>query len=376
MLKKQTISIAILVESLLVIQNFVYAGQNAPATKRWDLMMIDEAPIWKNLLVNYPYAERQKHWLGRKEALKQIVSRFPNSQWADDAELILACGKFEFEGKAGIDDLKSNAEAYSKGYFGDAEAAIEALRSIIKKYANEKTIVKPVWSAGGGCEFDDVWLYNQGSLFSLNPDGSVKTSKPFDRTGAIPQQDKEVLTYFEHLDKYPNYTADVARIFISEIYGHQKKCKEASEELEKVIANVEQFTETLQADRIVAMDVNGFFIRRISRPQYVAHISLMGYYEKLGSDEKAIATTDSFAAIVNQGTNYGMMKLIGEFYERHGLQSKAKSQYQLALNRINEYIAADRERSKYLEYIKEPTTDEERSPRLIQEATELKAKIR
>jgi tetratricopeptide (TPR) repeat protein len=348
------------------------SGQAEPNSKRWDLMMIDEAPIWKNLLVNYFYADHQKFWPEKKKALQQIVNQFPDSQWADDAELILACGKFEYEGKQGIDNLTTNADAYAKGYFGDANEAIKDLRNIINKYPNAKTIISPWWAVGYGCTFDGIWEMNQSSLRRYNRDGSIRGGIPFGTS----QQEKEVLAYFNHLDKYPILTKDVAITFIAEIYGHQKKYKEGAEELEKVIANTDQLTKTLQADRITATDANGFLIRGIDRPEYRAYISLVGCYEILKNTEKATATTDSFASIVNQGPNYGMMKRIGEFYDKHGLKEKAKSQYQQALNRINEDIVADMERSKHLEYIKKPTTDEERSPQLTQAAAELKKLIK
>ncbi len=48
--------------------------------ERWDLRMIDDAHIRKNLLTNYAYAEHQKYWPNRKTALEQIINQFPDSQ--------------------------------------------------------------------------------------------------------------------------------------------------------------------------------------------------------------------------------------------------------------------------------------------------------
>lgn len=352
-----------------------FGAQAAGEHARWDLMMINESGIWEKLLTNYPYAKHQKHWSERKAALEQIVSDFPDSQWADDAELILACGKFKFEGKAGVDDLVSNAEAYSQRYFGDAEVAINELRTIIKKYPNDRSIVKSWWSPGNGCKLNDVWLHNQGNLISRNPDGTVRTRRPFDRDGPMSQQKEEVLAYFEHLDRHPIHTKDVARFFISNILGHQKKYAEASLELELVLADAAELTEAVRADRSAALREDGFFIRGVFRPQHMAYYSLMSYYEKTNNIEKAIAETDKFAAIVNQGARYGIIKHVGTIYEKHGVRSKANAQYRLAIGRINDYIAADRIRGKSLEYIK-PPTDEQLSRHLKREAAEIEGLIR
>ncbi len=345
--------------------------------QRWDISMaeIQEVKIWHNLLEKYFAAEHQKYWPERKTALEEIVSEYPNSRWADDAALILACGKFEFEGKKGIDDLKSNSEAYTQGYFGNAKEAIKELRNIIKKYPNEKTIVSPWWLAGAGCRFDGVWIYTIGRLSFLNRDGSIREGRPFDKKGSISQQDKEVLAYFDHLDEYPVYTKDIAQLFITEILGHQGKFSDAALELEKVLSNISEFEKEVKADNVAASDPNGFLVRGLFRPEYRAYISLIGCYEKQEDAEKIVARTDILSPIVNQGAHYGMIRRVGEIYEKYGLRLKAKSQYQLALTKVNEYVLADRERSKHLEYIK-PVTDEDISPKLENEISELKRLIK
>lgn len=260
MTKINSPSIMLVVSVLLlsICQGELYSAE----IDRWDLMMIDSAHIWKNLLTNYPYAEHQKHWPERKTGLEQIVNKYPDSQWADDAALILACGKFEFEGRAGLDDLQGNSEAYAKGYFGNAEEAIKDLRTIIDSYPHAKSIIDPVWFAGLGCKFNGVWLSSQGGLVSLNSDGTIQTSKPFDRSGAIPQKHKEVLAYFDHLEKYPVYTKHIAHLFISEILGHQGKFSEAASELEKVLSDLSEFEKAVKADNVAANGPDGVLIKR------------------------------------------------------------------------------------------------------------------
>jgi tetratricopeptide (TPR) repeat protein len=330
----------------------LWAAQVEPQTKRWDLMMIDEAPIWWNLVKYSLNADQKSVWPQRKSALNKILNEYPTSQWADDAALILAYNKLAME--------------------GDANEAIKDLRAVIEKYPQANTIVST-----DGAIFDDVWLKSQGVLVYFNPDDSIQLSMPFGKNPVLSQQNKEILAYFDHLEKYPVYTKDVARIYISNIYGSQKNYKEAAQELEIFFTNTLQMMKALQADRIAVKDANGFLIRELSRPQYTACFSLISCYEdNLINIEKAIETADRLAPILNQGANYKIMKRIGEFYEKHGLTSKAKLQYLTALVRINEYIAADRERSKRLKYIKVPAGDEERSPQLTQAAAELKKMIK
>ncbi|NLW84706.1 MAG: hypothetical protein GXY41_09950 [Phycisphaerae bacterium] len=341
-IKNPSIMLVVSVLLLSICQGELYSAE----IERWDLMMIDSAHIWKNLLTKYPYAEHQKHWPERKTGLEQIVNKYPDSQWADDAALILACGKFEFEGKAGVDELQSNSEAYAKGYFGNAEQAIKDLRTIIDSYPHAKSIIDPVWFAGLGCKFNGVWLSSQGGLVSLNSDGTIQTSKPFDRSGAIPQKHKEVLAYFDHLEKYPVYTKHIAHLFISEILGHQGKFSEAASELEKVLSDLSEFEKAVKADNVAANGPDGVLIKRgLDRPEYKAFSALIGYNEKAGDHEKVVPITDKYAPIINQGAHYQMIRHIGEIYEKHGLRLKAKSQYQIALDKIQLFSGLKQEAS-------------------------------
>lgn len=72
----------------------------------------------------------------------------------------------------------------------------------------------------------------------------------------------------------------------------------------------------------------------MSRPEYKALSALIGYNEKAGDHEKVVPITDKYAPIINQGAHYQMIRHIGEIYEKHGLRLKAKSQYQIALDKI------------------------------------------
>jgi len=308
-------------------------GENASASsERWDLRMINEARInrariWDNLLTHYGNSRHKETWPDRRAALQEVVAEHPYSQWADDAALLLACGRYEFE--------------------GDRDGAIRSLRAVAERYPDGHSIVdSSYWPIGEGCRLDAVWVHNQGSLVHLNPDGGIRKTSPYDRFGAMHPRDEGILAYFAHLERYPIYTKDVANLFIAWILINEKDRPGAVAALKTVIADANEMTRVARADRIGASEPNCYFVKGVYRPEYSAYTSLMLCYETLGDTEKAIATADACAAIVNQSHRYSMMCTLGRFYKRNGLRSKARAQYQRALQRIEGFIEAERKRSR------------------------------
>lgn len=336
---------------LSICQGELYSAE----IERWDIMMSEEVQVWNYLLEDYFYGPKEEHWPKRKKALEKIVNEFPDSQWADDASLILACGKFEFE--------------------HNAEGALSDLKSIGSKYPNGKTIINPWWSAGAGCKIDEVWMMGQGRLSYRNRDGSVRKGKPFDSDSVISMDEKEILAYFSHIERNPIFTKDAAHIFVAEILGHQGEYEAAVDELRGILSRALQQLNSFEADGRFSVTEDGFYGRTLSRPQFRACIALMGYCEKTGDIETAVSEIDKFSVVLNQSASYSVIKQVGQFYEKHGFVPKATLQYQKALEKVNNYIAADRIRSQFLEYIERPS-DEELSPDLKQEASWLKANIR
>lgn len=337
------------------VEYSVYAEQPVPDTTRWDLVMIKEAPIWKNLLKNYGYAEHKKYWPERKAALETIVNQVSDSRWADDALLILACGKAGFE--------------------NDTVGAIADLRNVVKEYPKAQTIVV-YWDPDIGCVFDQTWLMWRGGLVFLNPDKTIRIAKPFDRDDEISQMENEALAYFGHLEKYPRSTKVMARLFMAEILARKKgDVQGAIAVLEEITADAAGYlAATVQADGIAALKPDGYHIRTLYRPELGAYFSLIGRYEELGKIDKAIAKADEFAGIANKAPRWDIIKRLGEFYNRHNLKGKAAAQYRLALTKVKEYIEADRERSKRLEHIKPEKT--EVSANLKREEVELENLIK
>lgn len=306
-------------------------GENAsPNLQRWDLRIIDEARInkahlWFNLLTEYSNARYKEAWSRRKAALQEVVEKYPASQWADDAAVILACGKYEFE--------------------GDRDGAIADLKAAVAKYPNGHSIVDTFyWPIGEGCRLDGVFVHTGGSLVVMDPNGEIKKTYPFDRNGEIHQKGKEILAYFAHLERYPIYTRDVANVSIAKILLNEKDYSGAVAAVETVVADANRMSRVARADKIAASDPNGFFLEGVYRPEYAAYTLLVYAYGKLGDKEKAIAKLDACSAIVNQSHRYSMMLTMGRFYKHYGLRSKARAQYQRALQQLEEFIEAERER--------------------------------
>ena len=80
------------------------------------------------------------------------------------------------------------------------------------------------WAPDIGCALDRTWL---GTTVLLSPSGSVSESRPFDRYGGISKEKLEILAYFEHLEKYPRRTIDVAQLISAQIRAEQQDFKGA-----------------------------------------------------------------------------------------------------------------------------------------------------
>lgn len=299
---------------MLAIMTGFASGQNISIdTQRWDLMLIKEAKIWKNLLVNYGYAEHQRFWPERRAALRKIINEYPNSRWADDAALILACGKASFE--------------------NNISGAIADLKIIADRYPDGMTIVTH-WDPDDGCKFDEVWLMWQGGLVFLDPEGTIRTAKPFDRDGEISQLEGEGLAYFRHLEIYPVATAVMAHLFRSQMLERRGDRTGAILALKNIVENSTEYLGVVsRADKIAASESDGYHIRSlVRRPEYRAYVSLIAHYERQEKMDEAVAVADTLCSLYGKdGWLWSMNRNIGDFYQRQGFESKAKEQYQLSL---------------------------------------------
>lgn len=305
--------------------NIAYSQQTSTDFQRWDLMMIEEAPIWGNLISYYGYSDKSRYWPERKASLQAIIEKYPESRWADDAALCLAGGQASIE--------------------GDIDGAIAAIRQIIAQYPDGHSIIA-YWDLEKGCVLDESWLMWQGGVVSFNSENSISSSKPYDRDGKISLQEREILTYFAHLQKYPILTKDVAQWIIALMLLEQHDSLRAISELEAIINRSSYLASISAADRKTASDSDGFLIARdavrnkypIWRPQYSAYMDLMPLYKYQGDLNKAVNIGLEWASMYSSdGWYWPWNQRVGGICAEADRWKEATEQYQIALQGVKDF---------------------------------------
>ena len=116
-------------------------------------------------------------------------------------------------------------------------------------YPDGNTVVVG-WAPDIGCALDRTWL---GTTVLLSPIGfSVSESRPYDRYGTISKGNLEKLAYFEHLEKYPRRTIDVAQLISAQIRAKEGDFKGAIAELEALIARSANLRQIITTDQQLA----------------------------------------------------------------------------------------------------------------------------
>jgi tetratricopeptide (TPR) repeat protein len=318
---------------LTFVGGFTYMANFAHSqeihSQRWDLRMMAERKIWKEIRLYYSRNPAER-WPERKNRLQKIINQFPTSQWADDAALMLAGGQ------AAVD--------------GNTESAIAALRQVMESYPSEHTIVVG-WRTYMGCKLDYMWMLETVPLLSRPRSRPIRVDVP--PSG----QKREILAYFEHLEKYPRRTVDVAQLMIAQMLSSQGDVKGAIAELETIIDRTGDLRTIVAADNQLAKRPNAHLVKshtpyafqRVARPQYAAYIDLMLLYQSQSEVEKAIAIGLELANIASSdGREWFINEQMGNLLAQNGSWAKAEEQYQITLNGYRAYVErfiAEREAS-------------------------------
>lgn len=306
-------------------------GSWSPSTpkagdERWDQEMIREAASWRPLLVRYSRADHAKNWPERRKALETIVSQHSNSQWVDDAQLALACGMAAFE--------------------NDAAGAITLLDAIIAGYPDASTIVVG-YRPDFGCEFDMMWVMCQGSLVSLNDDGTIRKARPYDRYGEIGESSKERLAYFHHLRDHPRKTTVVAKVLQAQILYHAGQEDKAVVILDGIIADARKtIATTAAADREAAQGQYGWHILcRLWRPEYLAWRMRAGLLAKTDPQKSTEFITEVARTVSPDGWHWRLNRLAGTWARQNKQEATALEQYGLAARGLQSAIKKDQDRT-------------------------------
>ncbi len=324
---KRMLSMTILLAALLLAAAPPGAeGQQGAGTEeRWDLTMIREAPQWQPLLTAYPYADHRRFWPERKAALESILERHPDSRWADDAALCLACGRASFD--------------------GDLAGAAAEMERIAAACPEAQTVVDR-WDPEADCRFDETWLMWQGSLVFLDPDGSPRSVKPFDRDRVIDSLEQESLTYFGHLERYPRSTATVARWLGARMLLAAGERDRATDRLDGLAAAASRYLpRILAADRLAAAGPDGFLIlRQPPRPEVEAVLALAAERQRQGRTEDALAAAGILAGVAAQDLPWSVHRRLGDLYRQAARADLAETRYDLALEGLESFRQADEAR--------------------------------
>ena len=309
----------------LIPNGVLIAHGQEMSSKRWDLQMIEEAPIWHRLKIHYFSYPIEKYWPQRKTALQTVINQFPASRWADDAALMLAGGQASIE--------------------GDRAGALITLGQVMDNYREGNTVVVG-WAPDIGCALDRTWL---GTTVLLSPSGSVSESRPFDRYGGISKEKLEILAYFEHLEKYPRRTIDVAQLISAQIRAEQQDFKGAIAELEVLIARSANLRQIVTTDQQLAnrpkvilsalVRFSPLLVRGVARPQYSAYRYLMHLYQSQKDVKKAMVVGLELANIASpDGKEWFINRVVGNLLAQNGRWAQAEEQYQFAVNGFRAYV--------------------------------------
>ena len=292
------------------MSNFAHGQETR--SQRWDLRMEAEIEIWKEIRLYYSFSPAD--WPDRKKRLQKIINQFPTSQWADDAALMLAGGQ------AAVD--------------GNTESGITALRQVMENYPSERTIVVG-WNPYRGCALEHLWL--MATVPILSRSRSYQSGAHW----------LEIIAYFDHLEKYPRRTVDVAQFMVAQMLHRQGDVKGAIVALEAIIDRAGDLKTLVATDDQLAKRPNVHLVnsseryafREVDRPQYFAYRYLMRLYQSQSEVEKAIAIGLELANVASpDGSRWSINRLVGDLLTKNRRWAKAEEQYQLAVNAYREFV--------------------------------------
>ncbi len=332
---KNYYKLLIISKLFLLVPFFLNAQNGIGEPQRWDERMINEAAVWKNLLPYYSYTDKTSYWPERKQALMKIINEFPTSQWADDALLMMA-GE-----KAIIDN--------------NIDEAIPELRKIQKNYPSESTIID-FWHNQIGCQINRTWLMWVPGLVVRDENNNVINTVPFDRDNDIDELELEAITFFEHLEKYPERTKDVAQYMIALMLMQKGDAEEAIHELEVLLSN-KNLQNIRTIDYEASKSPHGYLIESVPptnrhpviRVELAACNLLFSLYSQQNENDKLIQLADKIANDFSfDGWYWLFNKKLGNIYAQHNQPIKAHEQYQLAIEGIKKRCENRGERLKVL----------------------------
>lgn len=322
---------------------------------RWDQQRIRDYPIYRLLLKKRAVGSgmpEQMQWAMAKEQgkpfvdpqrekdLAELLSRYPHSEYADDAALLLARARFF--------------------YHDDAKGAIEDLYKVISKYP------KGTWIA------EDILFLEHAMISNVTKAGNPRNGGWFGRVPSL--QDIEKMptgqrrdvameqwamvqgrqTYFEHWEKNPNLTSEEARYWIAKIIlyaGFKDRYNEAINNLQNVV-KAHRADKRAEIDFLEGKKQNGQLIwSKLLRTERTCHVELIDLYMKMRDFSEAKQSAEEYLSLYkDHATCYEVHRKAGEAYEALENWSKAALHYEKFLTRPK---LGNTTRSKYKQKLNE-----------------------
>jgi tetratricopeptide (TPR) repeat protein len=318
------------------------SGGKAKKELRWDQLRIRDYPIYNLFVkarsagagsgtepVQWKFAKRDgKPFVDpyRKKNLKKLLSLYPDTEYADDAVMLLARAKFFYD--------------------NDAKGAIKDLYKVISKYPKDD------WIA------EDPQFLEHAMISSLKrgktKNGEPRTNGWFGRyvpslqeiekmpesphrknTISLAIRHHEKLTYFKHLDEYPNLTADEARYWIAKIIIYAKltdRYDEAISNLQKVV-NAHKVDKRAEIDLFESKKTNGRLIwERFPRTERKSHVEIIDLYMKMQDFSKAKEAAEDYISLHKGHVSvYNVHLKAGQAYEFLGDWDKVAEHFEKLL---------------------------------------------
>ena len=308
--------------ALCLVVGHALAADEKPGALRWDKERIRDYPIYRLLVEGSSRgtdALEHRQWERakadgkplvnpkREPNLRALIARYPDSDYADDAALLLARAQFF--------------------YHGDVAGAIEGLYEVIKKYP------KGTWLA------EDLLFLRRARASGVAKDGHLRPGwygdpdnrclEDIQQLPDRPDRDEKMrtwqnvereLTYFEYGEREPNLTADEARYWIAWIILNgdaKERFAEAKRALQELIEARRPERRTLR-DLTVAKELEyGEGITKwMYRTERRAHWLLIDLYMAQEREAPAKAAAEDYLSLHAGHRSCGQL---ARMMKRHGI---------------------------------------------------------
>ena len=281
---------------------------------RWqDERCLEDGDIWVKLIKDGGYGPRGPEWSQwygkplvdpqRKASLKELLAKYPNSDYADDAALLLARAKCFYD--------------------NDPAGAVKGLYQVIQDCPNGNWIAE-----------DPVWLRIVPSyMTTMDKEGHRILCQPYNgHKGYTPNYSYS--KYLIYLESHPHRTVDESKYWIAKIILmtdlKETRYQEAIGILEDVINKYKQpqFKRSAQ-DAEVWDSVKMVSYDRINRIEMRCHCLLVSDSVEHKDYAKVVEAGEDFLKIYNEkGYVEYMHRVIGDAYTEQGKWDKAASHYE------------------------------------------------